>query len=104
MFYNDFELNSVQFDVYKDLMHDLCVTGRIHSLILHLVPHPTLHPTPHPVRDPTLHPHAIQHSERRGVGGWYIGGLWWENQRPGFCAPSWPPATELMTSQIGRLC
>jgi hypothetical protein len=55
MFYNDFELNSVWFDVYKDLMHDLCVTGRIHSLILHLVPRPTLHPTPHLVRDLTLH-------------------------------------------------
>jgi hypothetical protein len=75
MFYNDFELNSVQFDVYKDLMHDLCVTGRIRSPILHLVPRLTLHPTPHPVRDPTLHPTRDPTLGAQGVGGWYIGGL-----------------------------
>jgi hypothetical protein len=76
MFCNGFELNSVRFDDYEDLMCDLCVTGRIHSLILHLVARSTLHPTPHPVRDPTLHPtHVIQHLERRRVGGWRIGGL-----------------------------
>jgi hypothetical protein len=56
MFYNDFELNPVQFDVYKDLMHDMCVTGKIRSPILHPVCRPTLHPTPHSLRDPTLHP------------------------------------------------
>jgi hypothetical protein len=36
-------------------MHGLCVTGKNHGLILHLVPRLTLHPTPHLVRDPTLH-------------------------------------------------
>jgi hypothetical protein len=55
MFYDDFEINLVWFDVYKDLMHDMCVTGRIHRLILHLVPHPTLYPAPHSVCDPALH-------------------------------------------------
>jgi hypothetical protein len=30
-----FELNLVRFDVYEDLMCDLCVTGRIRSPILH---------------------------------------------------------------------
>jgi hypothetical protein len=56
MFYNDFEINLDRFDVYKDLMHDLCVIGTIQSSILHLVSRLTLHLAPHMVRDLTFHP------------------------------------------------
>jgi hypothetical protein len=81
-FCNDFEINSVQFDVYKYLMHGLCATGKNHGLILHLVPRLALCSTLDPTCDPTLHlaRDPIQHSECTGAGGWYIGGLWWTNQ------------------------
>jgi hypothetical protein len=69
MLCNGFELNLVRFDFYEDLMCDLCVTGKIHSLILHSVAHLTLHPTPHPVRDPTLH---LAHDPTLGVQE-----IWW---------------------------
>jgi hypothetical protein len=58
-FCNGFVINSVQFDVYKDLMHGLFATGKNHSLILHSVPRPTLCSTLDLARDTTLR--AIRH-------------------------------------------
>jgi len=74
MFYDDFEWNIVWFDVYKDLIRDLCLTCRNHSPRLHLIPHPTLHLTLHPVRDPTLH---LAHDQALGAQRSWQLFHWW---------------------------
>jgi hypothetical protein len=60
MFCDGFEFNSVRFNDYEKLMHDLCVTGKIHKAFFHPVARPVLHPTLRPVLHPalrlTLHP------------------------------------------------
>jgi hypothetical protein len=103
MFCDGFKFNSVQFNDYEKLMCDLCVTGKIHNAFFHPVARPVLHPALRPV----LHPlHSSTHPTLKtwAVGGCYIDGLCWANQRHGFCSPSWPPTTELLTSQIKQLC
>jgi hypothetical protein len=101
-FCNGFVINSAQFDVYEDLMYGFLATGKNCGLILHLVPRPTLRSTLDLAHDPTLHLAHDPTLECIG-GGWYIGGLWWMNRGSGFCAPSWPPTTELDTPWIGQL-
>jgi hypothetical protein len=56
-FCNGFVINSVQFDVYKDLMHGLFAIGKNRGLILHLVPRLALCSSLDPTCDLALRVH-----------------------------------------------
>ena len=54
-FFNDFVINSSQFDFYEDLTYGFLATGWNRNLILHPVPHPALRSTRDLAQYLTLH-------------------------------------------------